>query len=92
MLLCDWLGRNKLIITWAVRHLAIATFGNDRWRHDLLQLQLDVVYLDIYLFFLSVCTAMSTKAVNQLLFALCVFVCHMLYSHCVLGSAEALVR
>ena len=31
----------RLIITRAVRHLAIATFQNDRWRHDLLQLRLD---------------------------------------------------
>ena len=35
-------------------HLAIATFGNDRWRHDLLQLRLDVVYLDSYLFYVYV--------------------------------------
>jgi len=27
-----WLGRNRLIITRAVRHLAIATFGNGPWQ------------------------------------------------------------
>ena len=25
---CDWLGRNRLITTRAVHHLATATFGN----------------------------------------------------------------
>jgi len=30
---CDWSGRNRLITTRAVRHLAIATCGSDRWRH-----------------------------------------------------------
>ena len=30
LLRCDWLGRNRLIITWAVRHLAITTSGNGR--------------------------------------------------------------
>ena len=40
-----------LIITRAVRYLATETFGNDWWQHDLLQLRLDVVYLDIYLFY-----------------------------------------
>ena len=48
---CGCLGRNKLIITRAVRHLAITTFGNDRWQHDLWQFRLDVAYLDIYLFY-----------------------------------------
>jgi len=41
---------NRLIITRAVCHLAIATFGNDWRQHDLLQWRLDVVYLDVYLF------------------------------------------
>jgi len=27
LLCCDWLGRIRLIITWAVHHLAIATLG-----------------------------------------------------------------
>jgi len=27
LLLCDWLGSNRLIITRAVRHLAITTFA-----------------------------------------------------------------
>ena len=50
---CGCLGRNRLIITRAVRHLAITTFGNDRWQHDLWQFLLDVAYLDIYLFYVS---------------------------------------
>ena len=29
---CDWLGRNGLIITRAVRHFAITTFGYGRWK------------------------------------------------------------
>jgi len=27
LLRCDWLGRIRLIITWAVHHLVIATLG-----------------------------------------------------------------
>ena len=47
-----WLVRQeRLITTQAVRHLAIATFGNNRWRQNLLLLRLDSVYLDIYLFY-----------------------------------------
>ena len=50
-----WLGRQvSLIITRAVRRLAIQ---NDRWRHGLLQLRLDVMYLDIYLFFVYALTS-----------------------------------
>jgi len=44
----DRLDRNGLIITRAVRHIAIVTCADDRWRHDPLQLRLDVVSLDIY--------------------------------------------
>ena len=44
-----WLGRNRLTIMRTVCHLAI---GNDRWQQNLLQLRLDVVYLDIYLFYI----------------------------------------
>ena len=32
LLRCGWLGRIKLIIARAVRHLAIAAFQNGRWR------------------------------------------------------------
>ena len=50
-----WLVRQvSLIITRAVRRLAIQ---NDRWRHGLLQLRLDVMYLDIYLFFVYALTS-----------------------------------
>ena len=51
---CDWLRMNRLIITRAVRHLATAAVGNAWWQYDLLQLRLDVVYLDIYLFYVCV--------------------------------------
>ena len=44
----------RLIITRAVRHLVIATVGNDGWRHYLVQLRLDIVYLDIYLFYVYI--------------------------------------
>ena len=51
-----WLVRQvKLIVTRAVGHLAVSTFQNDRWRHDLLPLRLDVVSLDICLLYVYVC-------------------------------------
>jgi len=48
---CGWLGRNKILITRAVRHFAITTFISGRWDRLPSCLIAKVRYLDIHLFY-----------------------------------------
>ena len=51
LLRCGWLGRIRLITTRAVRHLAAYPFGSDRWLQPSEMFGWQVMYLDIYLFY-----------------------------------------